>query len=300
MPRLDKVLKGRAQGLREDVRRAASGERLLTHVPTGFAAIDETFGGIRIGCATELMAHTGDGKSAFARQVSEAAARAGAGVLWFCGEDPEDATAERFLADGTGIPSTEMGRLDVTSGELDRIAHAADDAAGWAARIDVRFGPVDVDDILAAVDETPDVGWAPLKLVVIDYIQIMAASRVLEDDIARLAGALNGRAGARRIAVLLLSQVASDVLRRGREHYRDHRDTTGFTPGLGDTEWCRRAEKSTKAVWALIRPGRWRREMGEDAADDYAELHVRKANFGPMGWERLGWDGPGCRFLNAA
>lgn len=300
MPRLDRVLKGRAQGLREDVRRAGSGERLLTHVPTGFSAIDETFGGIRIGCATELMAHTGDGKSAFARQVCEAAAKAGAGVLWFCGEDPEDATAERYLADGTGIPSTEMGRLDVTAGELDRIEHAADAAQSWAVRIEVRFGPVDVDEILAAVDETPEVGGAPLKLVVIDYLQIMAQSRALEDDIARLAGALNGRAGARRIAVLLLSQVASDVLRRGRDQYRDHRDVTGFTPGLGDTEWCRRAEKSTKAVWALIRPGRWKREMGEDAADDYAELHVRKANFGPMGWERLRWDGPGCRFSDAA
>jgi replicative DNA helicase len=275
---------------------------LRTHIPTGFLAIDETFGGIRVGCATALMAHTGDGKSAFARQVCEAAAKAGAGVLWFCGEDPEDATAERFLADGTGISSTEMGRLDVTQAELDRIGSAALDAGGWARRIEVRFGPVDTDEILATVDALPDVGGSPLKLVVVDYIQIMAASRNLEDDIARLATGLNARAGdpQRRLAVLLLSQVRTDVLKRGREHYHSHRDTSGFTPGLGDTEWCSRAEKSTKAVWALIRPGRWRREMGEDAEDDYAELHVRKQNFGPCGWEKLGWNGPMCQFFNKA
>ena len=256
------------------------------------------------------MAHTGDGKSAFARQVSEAAARAGAGVVWFCGEDPEDATAERYLADGTGVPATDMGRLDLTAGELDRIAQAADEAADWARRIDVRFGPVDVDELLRVVDDTPVVGGAPVKLVVVDYLQIMAAARNLEDDIARLATALNARAGGvqpdgtlsreRRFAVLLLSQVASDVLRRGRDRYREHREVTGFTPGLGDTEWCRRAEKSTKAVWALVRPNRWRREMGEEAVDDCAELHVRKANFGPMGWVVLTWDGPACRFGNRA
>jgi replicative DNA helicase len=298
VPTLDKVLTGRARELRKDVQRAASGERLITHVPTGFSVIDETFGGLRIGCATELMAHTGDGKSAFARQVAEAAARAGAGVLWFCGEDPEDATAERYLADGTGIPATMMGRLDLVEGELDLIDRAAAEASPWAKRIDVRFGPVDVDDILAAVDEETTVGGAPLKLVIIDYLQIMAAARQLEDDIARLATGLNARAGDRRIAALVLSQVASDVLRRGRDQYRDHREVTGFIPGLGDTEWCRRAEKSTKAVWALVRPGRWKREMGEDVPDDCAELWVRKANFGPMGWERLGWDGPACKFLN--
>jgi replicative DNA helicase len=298
MPGLDKVLKERAKGLRTDVARLASGEQLLTHVPTGFAVIDETFGGIRIGCATELLAHTGDGKSAFARQVSEAGARAGAGVLWFCGEDPEDATAERFLADGTGIPATEMGRLDISKAQLDQIADAAEAAQDWARRIEVRFGPVDVDEVLSVVDSTGTIGGAPLKLVVIDYLQIMASTRNLEDDIARLSTELNARAGARRVAVLVLSQVASDVLRRGRERYQSNRDISGFIPGLGDTEWCRRAEKSTKAVWALVRPGRWRREMGEDAPDDTAELHVRKANFGPMGWESLGWDGPGCRFFN--
>jgi replicative DNA helicase len=310
MPSLDKVLLNRARGLRDDCARASAGEKLITHVPTGFRAIDDEFGGIRIGCATELMAHTGDGKSAFARQIAESAAKAGAGVLWFCGEDPEDATAERQLSDGTGIPATEMGRLDLTAGELDRIEQAAREAEGWAQRIDVRFGPVDVDDLVRAVDEAlvTGINGAPLRLVIVDYLQIMAAARNLEDDIARLSTAMNARAGGvqpdgsvdrdARLAVLLLSQVASDVLKRGRDYYKDHRDVSGFCPGLGDTEWCRRAEKSVKAVWALYRPGRWQREMGEDAKDDNAQLHVRKANFGGMGWAPLTWDGPGCRFGN--
>lgn len=298
MPTLDQVLKDRAKGLRQDVARAASGERMVNHVPTGFTAIDQTFGGLRIGCATELMAHTGDGKSAFARQVCEAAAKVGAGVLWFCGEDPEDATAERFLADGTGITATEIGRLDVNEAELDRLEQAAGMAAPWSAHIDVRFGAMSADEVIEVVEATETVGGAVLRLVVLDYLQIFGAANSLESDIAKLATYLNTRAGEKRLATLLLSQVTTEVLKRGRDRYQNGQDISGFTPGLGDTEWCRRAEKSTKAVWALVRPGRWRREMGEDAEDNRGELHVRKANFGPMGWESLSWNGPGCRFGN--
>lgn len=299
VPELHDVLLRRARGLRDEVRRHEAGEQLLTHVPTGFTAIDDMFGGIRLGCATEIMAHTGDGKSALAKQLCEAGAKAGAGVAWFVGEDPEDATAERVLADGTGIPATDIGRLDLSAAELDRIDSAAAATKSWAQRIDVRFGPLDVDDLMTQIGELEEVGGAPLRLVVVDYIQMMAASRALEDDIARLATHLNASAAARRIAVVLMSQVASDVLRRGRDFYSAQKQVTGFIPGLGDTEWCRRAEKSTKAVWALFRPGRWKREMGEDADDDCAELHVRKANFGPTGWVPLRWDGKACRFDNA-
>ena len=69
MPTLDRIIKDRAASLRDEVRRASSGERILSHVPTGFTAIDKTYGGLRLGCATELLAHTGEGKSAFARQI---------------------------------------------------------------------------------------------------------------------------------------------------------------------------------------------------------------------------------------
>lgn len=293
---LDKVLRRQAKRLRQDVLGRDSGDALRTHAPTGFRAVDAMFGGIRLGCATELMAHTGDGKSAIAAQICEATARAGGGAKWFCGEDPEEATAERFLGNETGITATEMGRLDLSPGELDRIDQAAVAASTWAQHVDVQFGQLSVEELLTAVDDTEDVGGAPLKLVVVDYIQLMASSRTLEDDIARLATGLNVRSATRKFASLLLSQVASDVLKRGRERYLATKDVSGFTPGLGDTEWCRRAEKSTKAVLALVRPNRWRREMGEEVVDDCAELHVRKANFGPMGWVPLSWDGPRCRF----
>src|SRR5882762_4394517 len=79
---LNQILSDRAKGLRVDVKRREAGEVNITHVPTGFNVIDKTFGGIRRGTTTELMAHTGDGKSTFARQICESVAKSGGGVLW--------------------------------------------------------------------------------------------------------------------------------------------------------------------------------------------------------------------------
>lgn len=242
------------------------------------------------------MAHTGVGKSAIARQLAEAAARAGAGVLYVVGEDPEDAAAERHLSDGTGITATEIGRLDLSPGELDRLDQAARQAGPWAQRVEVIYECPTVDEILELVDRTQTVGDAPLALVILDYAQIFGDEGNLEGEIAKLARGMQIRAADRQLATLILSQASNDVLRRGREQYLRDKSVRGFLPGKGDIEWCKRMEKSTKAYWVLDRPGLWKREMGEDDPDTTAELHVKKANFGPTGWVRLNWDGPTCRF----
>lgn len=296
MDNLDQVLRRQASRLRDDVRRKDSGEQLLTHVPTGFRELDETYGGVRRGVATALVAHTGVGKSSFARSVCEGAARAGAGVLWVIGEDPEDATAERYLADGTGVTATEMGRLDLSTGELDRIDQAARAASSWASRIRPVFECPSVEEVLGLVDSTSEVGGAGLALVVIDYAQVIADPSNLERDIAELGRGLQVRAAERKLAVLILSQAANEVIKRGRDEYMRTKEVRGFVPGKGDIEWCRRLEKSTKAYWVIDRPGMWRREMGEDDPDNIAELHVKKSNFGPCGWVQLRWEGATCRF----
>jgi replicative DNA helicase len=296
---MDEVLLRQAKRLREDVRRRDSGEKLLTHVPTGFHELDSTYGGVRRGVATALVAHTGVGKSTFARQVGESGARAGAGVLWVCGEDPEEPTAERILADGTGVTATEMGRLDLSPGELDRIEQAAQGARSWAKHLKVEFEAPSVDTVLDMVDDTKDVNGSPLALVILDYAQIFGDADNLEKQIAALASGMQQRASQRYIATLILSQVSNDVIRRGRDEYMRTKEVRGFLPGKGDIEWCKRMEKSTKAYWVLDRPGMWRREMGEDDPDETAELHVKKQNFGPTGWVPLKWSGERCRFDNA-
>lgn len=297
-PTWDKVLARQVARLKRDVQDRASGKQVLNHVPTGFEALDSKYGGARMGVVTEVMAHTGDGKSSFLRQCAEGAARAGVGVLWWVAEDPEDATAERQLSGDTGVDTAQLGRLDLTAQELDDLAAAAQQDAKWAARILPIFEPADVQTVFDTVDETPSVGGAPLGLVIIDYIQLLGDARSLEADLATLGQGLHQRSRERRFATLAGSQVSNDVISRAKERFYKVKDVAAFTPGIGDSEWCKRFEKSSKAVWSVVRPGRWWREMGVEHEDDHAELHVKKANFGPLGWVRLGWDGPSCRFLN--
>lgn len=292
----DKLLAQEAKRLRRDAQRRASGEKVFTHVPTSFKELDEVYGGVRIGIVTELMAHTGDGKSAFLRQCAEGAARAGCGVLWFVGEDPLDATAERQLSGDTGISTTSLGRLDITGSQAEALDRAAVEAAPWARYILPVFESQTVGGVLDAIDGVTTINGAPLQLVLIDYAQVLGETDNMEADIAKLGQGLHDRSRARGFATMVGSQVATPVISRGREAWFKKADITQIRPSLGDTEWCRRLEKLSKAVWALFRPNRWKREFGEECQDDHAELHVIKANFGPMGWVRLNWDGPSCRF----
>lgn len=290
------MLAQEAKRLRRDVQRRASGEKVLTHVPTGFSQIDSEYGGIRLGVVTELMAHTGDGKSAFMRQCAEAAARAGSGVLWLVAEDPRDATAERQFAAGTGLRTSALGRLDISAAELDRIDGEAAASAEWAKRILPVFEAQDWETALEAIDGTTTVGGAPLQAVFVDYVQILGNTKSLEDDVAEFGKGCHERSRQRGFATMVGSQVATGVITRGREAWVRNRNILQARPSLGDTEWCRRLEKLSKAIWSLYRPGRWQREFGDECDDNFAELHVIKANFGPMGWVRLNWDGPTSRF----
>lgn len=192
-----------------------------------------------------------------------------------------------------------MGRLDLSPGELDRIDQAAREAV-WSKRLRAEFEAPSVDEVLQMVDDTATINDAPLALIILDYAQIFGDADNLEHEIAKLARGMQQRAAGRQLATLILSQASNDVLRRGRDEYQRTKEVRGFVPGKGDIEWCKRMEKSTKAYWVLDRPGMWRREMGEEAADDTAELHVKKANFGPTGWVTLTWDGPSCRFGSQA
>lgn len=293
----DQVLARNAKSLKDDVRRLASGEKSLRHVRTGFRDLDSSFGGVRIGVPTEVIAHTGDGKSALLRQFAEGCAKDGGGVLWLVGEDPEDATAERQFSGDTGIDSQDIGRLDLSAAQLAQIELSVKQAAPWAKLILPVFDRPSIDEVLQMVDETTTIGGAPLREVILDYVQIFGDANNLEAEVARLGLEMQTRSKERRLAVLLGSQVANDVVKRGRDRYQATHDIGAMRPSIGDTEWCKRLEKTVKAVWSMFRPNRWAREFGDaNAIDDYAELHVIKQNFGSMGWIPLRWDGPTTRF----
>jgi replicative DNA helicase len=297
---LRRVLRGRANEVAEGVRRRASGEIVRTHTPTGLAEFDSTFGGLELGVLTLVVGHTGDGKSVLIKQFAQAAAVAGIASLVYFVEDPERRTADRFLADGTGIAATELGRLDLNAAQVEDVKRAAE-AADWADRVAVQFGPVSPEQILADAERHTTVNGAPVGLIAVDYAQALANEGNMEETCASTARALNVLAVERNISTVFGSQVVTEVLRRGRARWeRSFGDVSGFLPSLGDAMWSRRMEQYAKAMLVPFRPGRWRRELGEETQDNVMELHVPKMSFGPSGWVSLGWDGAHSRIYNKA
>lgn len=256
--------------------------------------MDSAFGGLELGTLTLLVGGTGIGKSVVLKHLARGAAEAGLGVVVYMVEDPERPTADRYLAETTGIAATDLGKLALTSGEVAQVAQAADEAE-WADRVAVRFGPVSAAEILDEVGRITTIGGAPLGLVEVDYAGALTSDsdESLEQLCANTARTLNVIAGERGMSTVFGAQAASHVIPRGRAlHDRHPGDVSGFRPGLGDAALARRMEQYAKSVWTLHRPGYWKRELGDGSAtDDVLELHVVKNNFGGTGWVPLAFDG---------
>lgn len=297
---LRRVLRARATEVADGVRRRASGEIVRTHTPTGLVEFDRTFGGLELGVLTLVVGHTGDGKSVLIKQFAQAAAMAGIASLVYFVEDPERRTADRFLADATNVAATELGRLDLTAGQVEDVSRAAEEAE-WSDRVAVQFGPVTPEQILADAERHVTVGKAPVGLIAVDYAQALATEGSMEETCGSTARTLNVLAVDRNISTVFGSQVTTDVLRRGRARWeRSFGDVSGFLPSIGDAMWSRRMEQYAKAVLVPFRPNRWKKELGEEALDNVIELHVPKMSFGPPGWVSLGWDGAHSRIFSKA
>jgi replicative DNA helicase len=298
---LSKALSVRVDNLKADLARVSRGERVLTHVPTGLPTFDGKFGGLEIGILTLVLGLFGDGKTAFLGHLAKASAEAGVGVLLVLLEDPQEKLADRYLAGVMGESANAIARLQIDN--PDRLDAALRESE-WAARVALVTGQMGVPDCLELVGRAVErgIGGCPLGLVVVDYAQSFGVEEGgMEQACASLAWGLNALAGKHRLAITLGSQVATDVLRRGRQRWESslrgggEGDETGFKPGKGDAMWSRRLEQYARAVYYLFRPGRWRRECGDlSARDDRVVIQVGKANYGPEGEETFRWDGRTC------
>lgn len=285
------------------VQRLAEGKRPgeLTHVPTGLGAYDAKFGGLERGCVTLGIAHTGEGKSSLARQTMVGAAEAGVPALDLSLEDPPDRTADRILANRTGIPSKDLNLLDVDASDVARLRLVADtlpDDYYLVHKNPRATGLLDVVRSFAKQERSK--GYKGPLAVCVDYMQKLAAT---EDALGELGNELAEWAKEEDSAVLACSQVRSDAVIQARNRFNAARPpaqrpanwqdfASYFQPHPGDAKFCRRLEESAKAVWVFFRPARWAKDFaGWDVQDDFCELHVVKANFGETGFATLGWDG---------
>lgn len=146
------------------------------------------------------------------------------------------------------------------------------------------------------------------RLVLVDYAQVLGGEndeRSVERVITRVVWELNELAKDTGTAVVLLSQVRTEVKERGRRlfdswRYRNpngrptEEAVEGYRPLAGDGQWAPSAlGQKARAVLSWFRPRAWLRMHGVEVKDDVAELLILKSNYGPSAQAlRLGWDGP--------
>lgn len=283
----------------------------LVHVPTGISRLDAA-GLLEPEILTAVGAHAGDGKSAFALQLLEGAARAGHSAIGFFLEDPARLVADRELARVLGVSAFKMRRLalDESADSFRARLRSATEDATWARRVVVSDALVETDLLF---DQIAAWWTSSTKLVVVDYAQAFDAEadeKSVERVVARLAWRLNELAKRTGAAVVLMSQVKREVLDRGRRWFDSWRwknpgervnpeAVEGFRPLAGDMQWSTALWQRCKQGLFLFRPGSWIRSLGGEAKDDTMEISIAKGNFGPTNEIlRLGWDGPRARIFD--
>jgi replicative DNA helicase len=296
------VLRARYKSLRTEKAARDRGEDPRTLIKTGLKDFDKK-AGLERSILTVIGAPTGEGKSIFKKHLQEYAAQQGLKALDLSFEDPPERSADRTFSTLTGLNNARLAATDFDEDELVRVGLALDEAEDWADNIEYHFGLQTPEACLALVEDSD------ADLVQVDYAQAFPeGERGLERTIAQFAWDLNSHAQQKRCAVVIYSQLSSEVEKRGMRmaeaaKRRGDQDAyiDGFRPfGASDLAWSNALGQRAKGLGFLFRPGRYRKRLGEGSKDDRMELIWPKKNFGAEGTVTVGFDGKTARLFDVA
>lgn len=301
----NRLVRARYDEIIDQVAMKDRGEDPRAIIPTGLTAFDKRAGTKR-GMLTLYGAATGEGKSIWAKHLMESAAQRGYRVLVFSMEDPKERTADRTLSTISEVNNARMMSLDLTGGELIKLALAVGEVDEWGHLIDFRPGLLREPEVMEALEGCQD---DPPDLVLVDYLQALPGEgEGLERMIAGFCWKLNKWAQDTGSAVVAFSQVNNKPEERGLRMMEAARRRDpdadpyieGFRPfGPSDLNWCSAAGHRAKEVGYLFRPGRYLRRFGVESRDDTMEISFPKANFGSEGLIKLRFDGRTAQLTDA-
>jgi replicative DNA helicase len=288
--------------------RAYKGETAA--VPWGLVDLDEQTGGLQPSDLIYLAGRPSMGKSALAGTVAFNAARAGHPVFFATLEMSGEQVGLRALSDRTGIAVEAMrtGRLEqydferlmeTAAAELEPLPVQVADVGGMSL-VQLRNG---VRRFLLQMPRLPGVkavdGKPALPLVIVDYIQLMAAAGRHRDqnrneDISEISRGLKAMAKGFGLPVLALSQLSRrpDERDNKRPMLSDLRDSGSLEQDADvvafvfreeyylDREEPTQRDRETKEQWQKRRAD-WRERL--DAAHHVAEVIIAKQRHGRTG-----------------
>ena len=257
----------------------------LTGIPTGFTNLDTYTHGLHSGQLVIVAARPSVGKSTFALDIARnAAIRNNNATIFFSLEMGRSEIAMRMLSAESGIYLQSMRKGTLTEGD-------------WAKLAAVRGK---INDAPLYIDDSPNMSLVEirakcrrlsqqvqLKMVVIDYIQLMSSGKKVESrqqEVSEFSRALKLLAKELNVPVVALSQ-----LNRQPEQTKDKR------PELSHLRESGSLEQDADVVVLLHREGLF--EKDHPRAGE-ADLILAKQRNGPTGTVTVAFQGQYSRFVN--
>lgn len=254
---------------------------IVTGCPTGYSDMDYLTSGLQPSEYIILAARPSMGKSALSAGMAlRIAAREKVPTLFYSLEMSKESLVERLISVASRVPLTQIKRGMLTDAE------AAD--IEWAGEF-IKAAPLYFDDTSGLTTQELKartkkwVKRAGIKLVVIDYLQLMRAvprPKSREQEVSEISATIKGVAKDLRIPIIALAQ-----LNRGVEHRADQR------PVLSDLRESGSLEQDADIVMFI------HRDKSEDNGNfQVAEVIFSKNRNGPTGVVELGWLGKHTSF----
>jgi len=257
----------------------------LTGISTGFSNLDAYTHGLHPGQLVIVAARPSVGKSTFALDMARnAAIKQNKPTIFFSLEMGRSEIAMRMLSAQSGIYLQSMRKGTLTEGD-------------WAKLASVRG---QINDAPLFIDDSPNMSLVEirakcrrlaqqvdLKMVVIDYIQLMSSGKKVESrqqEVSEFSRALKLLAKELHIPVVALSQ-----LNRQAEQSKDKR------PELSHLRESGSLEQDADVVVLLHREGIFERDHPKAGE---ADLILAKQRNGPTGTVTVAFQGQYSRFAN--
>ena len=264
-------------------------KRLVTGVPTGFVDLDEMTRGFQPGDLVIVAARPSMGKTSLVLNIAQhVAVQPDMTVGFFSLEMSKESLFIRLLTSEAQIDSHRLMSGHIGERDYGRISQALETLSGMRLFIDdtANIGVLEMRAKSRRLQAEHG-----LKLIVVDYIQLMSARGRYENrtlELASISRSMKGLAKELNVPIVVLSQLS-----RAPESRSDHR------PQLSDLRESGALEQDADVVILIYRDDAYNRDPNNPDAGT-AELIVAKQRNGPTGIVRLAFLREQTRFANLA
>lgn len=260
----------------------------LKPIPTGIGDLDRMITGLNRSDLILLAARPGMGKTSFALNIARSVAcQAKKTVAFFSLEMSKEQLASRLLSTEALISGTKLRTGKLSEDEWSRLIPASDVLSKAELYLDDTPG-ITISEMKSRLRRLPN-----LDLVIIDYLQLMASGRRIENrvqEISEITRNLKILAKEMNVPVITLSQLS-----RAAEKRDDHR------PQLADLRDSGSIEQDADIVLFLYREGYYNKDKDSEQAAQTADMNageciVAKNRHGETNIVKLHWQGEFMRF----